>query len=279
MSASAWLSETTSPQRQRSVGRIALVTRGHGPATRIADLSEAGPSRVRLPRNAGGPLEAVMLNTGGGIACGDRYSIDMSVGEGGDLVATTTSAEKVYRSDGAVAELSVCLSIADTACLAWLPQETILFDQARLQRRFEVDVAAGASLLMVEMIVFGRAAFQETVADVVLEDRWRVRRNGRLVFADTFHLGEGARDQMQRPSILGGATALATILYVAPDAEARLDEVRDQLAGGTCTCGASAWNGLLTVRFLASSIELLRRDVVSFLTAFRGMPMPRVWQS
>jgi urease accessory protein len=279
MSVSDSLSESAHPARQRSEGRIAITTAGHGPATRIAGLAEAGPSRLRLPRNAGGPLEAVMLNTGGGIASGDRYDIDVEVGEGGDLVMTTTSAEKAYRSDGSVAEVAVHLTLHDGACLAWLPQETILFDRARLRRRFDVKLPATSSLLMVEMMVFGRAAFGEDVVEGLVEDRWRVRRDGELIYADTFRLAGAVAETMKRPSVLGDDLALANVLYVAPDAEARLDEARGYLEGSRGTCGASAWNGMLITRFLAPSVELLRRDVVGLVTAFRGMAMPRVWQS
>ena len=74
-----------------------------------------------------------------------------------------------------------------------------------------------------------------------------------------------------------GRRALATIIHVAPDAEGRIEEARAALDGAGSECGASAWNELLAVRFLAPDIETLRRDAARFMTLFRGRPLPRVW--
>lgn len=267
------------PRRQRSVGGLELRAARHGPATRVARLAEAGASRLRLPRRAGGVLEAVIINTGGGIACGDRYDVEVEAGERADVIVTTASAEKVYRSDGPTAELEVRLSLRGGAQLSWLPQETILFDNARLRRHFEADLVADGALLMFEALVLGRAASGEAMTAGLVEDRWRIRRNGRLVYADALRLGgNGLAALIARPTVLGGNPALATLLYIGPDAETRLDEAREQLAGAQSICGASAWNGMLAVRFLAPAIAPLRRDAARFIEGFTGRALPRVWQ-
>jgi urease accessory protein len=129
-------------------------------------------------------------------------------------------------------------------------------------------------------VVFGRAARAERMADGLFEDRWRIRRGGRLVYADTLRLEGPIGDLLQKPSVGNGARALATLIHVAPDAEARLDAARDHLASGNgCEAAASAWNGLLAVRFCAVTVEALRAAAVPFLLAFRGEPLPRVWLS
>jgi urease accessory protein len=232
-----------------------------------------------MPRVGGPALEAVLINTGGGVACGDQLSIAVDAGRDGRIVLTTPAAEKIYRSDGATAEIAVRLTLAAGADLAWMPQETIVFDRARLTRRFEADIAADARLLLFEAIVFGRVAHGEEVREGFLEDRWRVRREGRLVYADTLHLKGEVAALLDRPAIAAGARALAMLLYVATDAEGRLDEARSLLGGRACLSGASAWNGLLVVRFLARDGAELRRDAMAFLEGFRGCGLPRVWQS
>jgi urease accessory protein len=247
--------------------------------TRAARIAESGSLRVRMPRVAGAALEAVIINTGGGIACGDRFSIDVDAGTGSQLALTTPAAEKAYRSDGATAEISLRLTLAAGADLAWMPQETIVFDRARLGRRVEADVTADARLLLFESVVFGRTARGEDVSEGFFEDRWRIRRDGRLVYADTLRLDGPVSASLDRAPIAGGARALATLLYVAPDAESRIDEARSLLMGSACLSGASAWNGLLAVRFLPRSGAELRRDAIAFLEGFRGCAMPRVWQS
>jgi urease accessory protein len=266
------------PARQRALGRVALSVARLGAATRPVRIAESGALRVRLPRVAGAALEGVLINTAGGVACGDRFEVEALVGPGADLVLATPAAEKVYRSDRATAEIAIQVTLQEGAGLAWLPQETILFDTARLRRRFDADLAPAARLLVFESVVFGRSAFGEDVASGFFEDRWRIRRGGRLVYADTLRLSGAIAAQLDRLAIAAGARALATALYVAPDAEARLDEARAFLSATTCAAGCSAWNGVLAIRFLAQDAAALRASAIRFIEAFRG-PLPRVWGS
>ncbi|WP_338023376.1 urease accessory protein UreD [Aquabacter spiritensis] len=247
--------------------------------THLVGLSESGALRARLPRVEGSGLEAVLVNTAGGVACGDVFSIAAEAGEGASLTIATPAAEKVYRSDGAMAEVTVRLTVGAGGNLHWLPQETILFDQARLTRRYAVDLSSAARFLSFEAVMFGRAARGEAMVSGHLSDHWRIRRDGDLVFADAFRLSGSVAALLARPTVAAGRGALATCLYVAPDAEARLEEARALLNDARSECGASAWNGLLAVRWLAQDIETLRRDAGSFLIRFRGTPLPRVWGS
>ena len=179
MYASALRSETISPaepRRQRADGRVALTVAGGSFATRAVRVAESGSLRVRMPRVPGPTLEAVLINTAGGIACGDRFAIDVDAGPGAQVTLATPAAERVYRSDGATADLAVRLELGAGADVAWLPQETILFDRARVRRRIEADLTGDASLLVFEAVVFGREARGEEVSEGFFEDRWRIRR-------------------------------------------------------------------------------------------------------
>lgn len=280
MSAVSWPSDTgaAAPARQRAVGQVRVSAVSSGGRTRLADLAETGSLRARLPKVPAG-LEAVLVNTAGGVACGDHFTITAEAGAGAHLTLATPAAEKVYRSDGPVARIDVNLAAGPGAALHWLPQETILFDTARLARRYEVDLAPDSTFLSFEAVVFGRAARGEVMREGHLSDIWRVRRGAELVYADAFRLSGPLAAHLARPAIGNGAAALATFLYVAPDAEARLDAARDLLAGARGEAGGSAWNGLLAVRWLAADIETLRRDATSFLMGFRAGPLPRVWAS
>ena len=92
------------------------------------------------------------------------------------LTVTTAAAEKIYRSLGPDTSIDVKLDVGAGGALAWLPQETILFDQMRLARTIDVELARGASLLLAEAVVFGRSAMGEAVMSGSCFDRWRVRR-------------------------------------------------------------------------------------------------------
>lgn len=278
--AASWRSDETSaalpPQRQRSEGRVRIAAAQFGDVTGVADLAESGAMRLRVPR--GGPgLEAVIVNTAGGVCCGDRFTIEATAGPGAHLTVATPAAEKVYRSDGPLAEIAVALRADKGAVLEWLPQETILFDRARLRRRYEVDLAPDAVFLSFEALMLGRLAHGDAMGEGHLEDHWRIRRGGTLIFADAFRLEGPIGALLERPAVAAGARALATLLYISPDAEARLEEARLLLEPAPCEAGASAWNGILAVRWLAPDIGTLRRAATSFLMAFRKAPLPRVW--
>ncbi|WP_348645229.1 urease accessory protein UreD [Methylobacterium sp. BTF04] len=285
--------KTAAPARQRSDGRIRLSVVRMGDSTRIRDLAEAGPSRLRLPRRPVGPCEAVLLNTAGGIACGDRFSVAVEVGPGADLVLTTTAAEKIYRSDGPVSIAETRVTVEAGGRLAYLPQETILFDGAALRRRFEADLASDAHLLAFEAITFGRTARDEDIRHGTFADVWRIRRDGRLVYADSLSLEGPITAHLARTAIAGGARAMATLIDVSPDAEGRIEEVRALLEasgarvglpaagsrGGGVEAGASAWNGHLVVRCLSADPDTLRSVTQRVLVGYRGMSLPRVWQT
>src|SRR5580704_13740103 len=114
--------------------------------TRRRHLHESGSLRVRFPSPEAEGLSAMFVNTAGGVAGGDRFDIDIATGEGARLAVTTAAAEKVYRTDGPAARLNISLKAAANSHLAWLPQETILFDRARVLRRFDIDLSESASL-------------------------------------------------------------------------------------------------------------------------------------
>ncbi|WP_406855951.1 urease accessory protein UreD [Alsobacter sp. KACC 23698] len=264
------------PAYVRASGVIQARFAPTGRGTRVMALREAGGYRLKFPKAAA--CEAVMINTGGGMTGGDRLDVSLTLDARGEAVLTTQSAEKIYRSDGAAAEIAVAIDIADGARLSWLPQESILFSGSRLRRRLKVDMAETASLTLAETVVFGRVASGETLGEGLFEDRWEVRRGGRLVFADAVRLDGSLADTLGRPALGGGARAVATVLHLAPNAESRIEEARTALDGAKSDCGASAWNGMLCLRFAAESPAVLRADMAAFLSRFQSGPLPRVWQ-
>jgi len=256
----------------RASGRVALTVAAQGGVTRRARVQEHGSLRVRFP-NAADALEAVIVNTGGGMTGGDCFSIAMTVGEGGRLIAGTAAAEKIYRSTGPDAEMDMTLDVHAGGHLSWLPQETILFDHARLSRRIEIDLAEGASLIVAEAVVFGRAAMGEAMRDGFFTDRWRLRRDGRLMFADAALLDGAISERLSAAAVAAGGIAVASVL-IAPAGEATIAAVRALEFAGEA--GISAWNGLALARLVARDGAALRRDLIAVLAAL-GHGVPRLW--
>ena len=257
----------------RAVGSLSFSVKQVAGKTRRARVHEAGSLRVRCPGAPAAELEAVLINTAGGVAGGDRFALDITAEQGTRLVVTTAAAEKVYRTLGPDSVIAVKLDVAAGAALAWLPQETILFDRARMLRSIEVSLAPDASLFLAEAIVFGRSGMGETVDEGALIDRWRVRRGGKLIYAETVRLDGAIAARLAEPAVAKSGVAIATVLIV-PGGDAAIAAVRALAFEGEV--GASSWNGIAAVRLCANDAAALRRDLVHVMTAVRGA-LPRIW--
>jgi urease accessory protein len=266
--------ELVAANRARS--RVSLIVADHDGVARPRRLAEEGSLRLRFPAACAGAQEAVLVNTAGGIAGGDRLTIDFALEERTRLVVTTASAEKIYRSDGAPATLAVTAALAEGAELTWLPHETILFDRARLVRSFDIALAPTARLLFAEAIVFGRSAMGETVREGLFADRWRVRRGGRLIFAESVRLDGAIAERLAETAIAAGQVTLATVLTVPGD-DAVAQEVRALADAFRGEVGISAWNGMALARLAAPDGAALRHDLTLLLAALGRAPLPRLW--
>ena len=267
------------PQRAR--GEIRAVFARAGSRTEAAKVFETGGLRLRFPR-ANGECEAVIVNTGGGVIGGDRARIELAATIGARVIATTQSAEKIYRSDGALAKVDVRLVVGPGASLVWAPQETLLFEGANFARRLVAEVAPDASLLIVEATVFGRLAHGETCIDAAFRDDWRISRGGKLLFAEAVRI-ENAGAALDRPAIGRGARAIATLIWVDPNAPNRLDELRSaldsvaQAPGCALEAGVSVVDDALVARLVSPSPPRLRAALIAAIRALRGREPPRLW--
>jgi urease accessory protein len=231
---------------------------------------------VRCPGPPAAELEAVIVNTAGGIAGGDRFSLDVVVGAGARLVVTTAAAEKVYRTLAPEAVMDVKLAVGAGGVLAWLPQETILFDRARMRRAIEIDLTGDAQLLLAEAVVLGRAGMGEAVEEGSLLDRWRLRRDGVLLHAEAVRLDGAIAARLAQRAVAAGGAAVATVLIVPGDdaAVALVRAPADRFRGEV---GVSAWNGLAVVRLCAADGAALRHDLLAVLGVLRASGLPRLW--
>jgi urease accessory protein len=303
-------------QRMDGLARVGVV--GRGGVTHLADLYQRSPSKAMFPRIDGKDCrEVVFLNTAGGIAGGDRLHYSLIAADGATITATTQTAERIYRAIGEPGHVTTSIEARGNATVEWLPQETIVFERARLARETHIHCDSASRVLAMDWLLLGRTASGETVATGDIRDDWRIHRDGRLVWADSFRLNGDIAGQTARASLLGGCTALATILYLAPDAADHLDRAREALDGLPVRAGATVVNGLLICRLAAPMHQSehrqqtefgkidaqenadilghersecakmpagdLRRAVTSFLKTFRaqlgGFPpaLPKVW--
>jgi len=262
----------------RSEGEASLAAAARDGRTCLTRLRQRGSAKIFLPEGGApnGALDAVLLNTSGGVTGGDRFVYGATAEQGAWLRCATQAAERAYRAQsGETGSISVNLCAGSGARLDWLPQETILFDQSSLQRRLTADLAPDATFLAVEPLVFGRAAMGERLASIQFSDQWRVRRGGELVYADALRLSGRVDEVLPRRALLAGAGAMASVLYVGDDAETHLKPVREALSA---TAGASLLRSeVLCVRVLAQSGFELRKTLIPILSALGRAPLPKVW--
>lgn len=262
----------------RSEGSVLLDLVYRQGRTRVAVLGQSGAARLRFPKiGPGEPCEAVLINTAGGLTGGDSLTIAAALGDGASAVLTTAAAEKIYRSRQDTAAISVALSVAGNAKLAWLPQPTIVFDRACLERTTRVDLSAEATFLGLEMLIFGRAAMGEIVREGSVRDTWRLRREEALLFADALRLEGPIAEVLARPAVLDGAGATGLLLYAAPAAHERIETARAILHTAGGAAGVSYVNGMLVARAAAADGRSLKAKLAPLIEALHGQPLPRIW--
>ncbi|TGQ74315.1 MAG: urease accessory protein UreD [Mesorhizobium sp.] len=271
--------QVSAPLAQRAAGQAQLGCASADGRTRLRRLYQDGSAKIRLPAVSADPLEAVLINTAGGLTGGDRLGWEVDVGADAGAVITTQACEKVYRAASDRAEVRVRLTVGENGRIAWLPQETIVFDRAAFARTLDVELAAGAEALVLEATVFGRLAMGESAAQGRFHDRWRVRQQGTLIHAEDFRIGPDIAAALGRPAVSGGAIAVATALLVSPRAEALLEPVR-QIVGGRG--GASFWgvgkSGKLLARLYAVDGYRLRQRLVPLVELLNGRAgLPKLW--
>jgi urease accessory protein len=269
-------------KRANGVGRVVLGSFGGG--TRIKDLFQRSPIRLMFPGSGDGTLEeAVLINTAGGIAGGDRLEYGIAALANASIAVTSQAAEKVYRALDEPSRITTKLSAHGLAKLAWLPQETIVFNRARINRQTEIEISSGSELLALEWLVLGRAAHGEEVVGGCIIDSWRVKRDGRLVWADTFRATDDMFSHLHRTALLSDCKAIGTLIYFGPQLDARLEGLREMALRSGCQCAATLVAGLVIVRFAARLSSDLRWAVHGALQQFSrelgGGPfrVPRMW--
>ncbi len=277
------------PNHQRARGAARISVAHDSTRTRLRDLHQSGCSKLRLPRRAGDAVEAVLINSSGGLTGGDVISVEVEVGPYAALDMTTQACERVYRSSGGVAKVETRITVADGGSLCWLPQETILFNGASLHRTLRMDLTGSAEALIVEPLIFGRTAMGERLSSIHLHDDWRIHHDGALLHAEALRLdGTAALDA---PHGLAGARACATLLLVSPRAEGLVAPMRDLIGkAGAVACWRAnphavpnapkgGLAGKLLARIVATNGYELRRTLMPLLALASPRPVPKIWMT
>ena len=269
-------------QRADGCGRLVLSSSENG--TRIEDVFERSPTRIMFPRTGHSPVEeAVVINTGGGVAGGDQLEFSVTALPGASIAVTSQAAEKVYRALHDPARVTTRLKARESARLAWLPQESIVFNGARIHRTTEIELFSGAELLALEWLVLGRAAHGEIMVGGSVLDGWRVKKDGRLIWADSFRISDEIFVHLNRKALLSNFNSIATLVYFGPDVDRRLQFLREILSSLGCDCAVTLVSGLIVARFAAKQSSDLKLALRNFLQRFSRevgpgpFGVPKMW--
>ena len=254
--------------------------------TRLASSWHQAPLKVQraLYPESAGICHAVLLHTAGGMVGGDRLRIDISLAPKARVVLTTAAASKIYRMPTLEARQKVAITVAAGACLEWLPQETILFNQARFRQNLKVQLEPGGSWLGWDIYRFGRTARGETFESGEWRSRTEVWQSGIPLWIDRQWL-PGRTECLEHPHGLGGYPVVGTFAWVGQAVEPELVSLlRSRWSGACGEVGVTRLNRGVVCRYRGPSTQDVRQwftqvwaDVRSYALG-QSACLPRVWQ-
>lgn len=271
---------TALPASQRAFGSASVAFKSVDSKTKLDRLYQTGCAKIRLPKSYDQFSEAVLINTSGGITGGDRIEWNITLGENTNGVITTQASERAYKATSGVAKVETRIDVAAGSTCHWLPQETILFDQSALSRSLEINLAEDAKLIALEAVMLGRAAMGESLENCLFKDRWRIRKSGKLIFADDIKLDGVIADIERSTALLNSNKCFATLIYVGNDDEEQLNELVRQLRENASSgqMAFSAFGGKMIARFVAQDTYELRKTLIPVLKQLRAADVPKVWR-
>lgn len=239
-----------------------------GPVTRLSRREHVGPLRVQKPLYPEGAdcCHAVIVHPPGGVVGGDELQIHAGLATGAQALLSTPGAAKWYRANGHIARQQLSLDVAPGAAIEWLPQETILFNQADVILDSRIELQGDARYLGCEILCFGRTASGERFDQGRLRQKLSIRVDGKPLWLEQGTLIGGSAS-MHSPLGLSGHTVCATLVCAGgPLATSVLSAVRAgclPVAGSVGKFGATQMKSVLIVRYLGDSSETARRVMLA----------------
>jgi urease accessory protein len=270
-------------------GRLDLTYTQSGQATQVASAEATAPLKIQRPfyPEGEGVCHSVILHTAGGIVGGDRLEQSIHLQPHTHALITTAAAAKVYRSGGEMAHQTIDIQIDSGAYLEWLPQESIIFNDARYRQDLKINLAANSHVFLWEINRFGRSARGETFCQGQWRSHTEIWQDGHPLWIDRQHLN-GSETAVTSNHGLGGFPIVATLAWIGDPVTPELVQKARSLweQRSRCTYGEAGVTRLsqgLLCRYRGSSTPEVRNwfsEVWQLLRlGFRGRPScpPRVW--
>lgn len=268
-------------QLQRNCGTARIGFKCLDGKTELSECFASAPLKWFFPRSSKDVKDAVVANVSGGIAGADQLEFKINSGEATNVSVTSQAAEKIYCALDTPARVRTKIRVGEHARFEWLPQETIVFDGARLDRSLEVEICPGAEALLAEIVVLGRTAHNEQFRSGHLLDRWSINSEGSPVWRDAFEIDKSCA--MGMAASMAGHSVIATLVYAGADAPKHLDALRGLASQVGGISGATSFRGILLARFLASEAGRFKAGFARMIGELRSRLLgrtaqaPRVW--
>jgi urease accessory protein len=266
--------------------RLALDFERRGERSVLASRRHDGPLVVQKPLYPeGDPVcHAIVVHPPAGIAGGDELEIGVRVASSAHVLLTTPGAGKWYRSSGPWARQRVAIEAAAGACVEWLPQETIVYESARADIRWEAAIDREARLIAWDIVCLGRTGSGEGFDEGELRLETRITRGGKLAWLERGRI-EPSSPMAGSPAGLDGHPVLGTMIVAAPEIDdGWLASCREAVPRS----GESAITrvpGLLVARYRGDSSEAARLYFIDLWKRLRAPVMgreaiePRIWRT
>jgi urease accessory protein len=274
LQASSWRA-SLALEFERRGGRSVLASRRHD-----------GPLIVQKALHPEGDAvcHAIVVHPPAGIAGGDELLIDVAAAQGSSALLTTPGAGKWYRSAGRWATQRVRIQAAPSSTVEWLPQETIVYEGAMADIRFDADIADDARLLAWDVVCLGRTGSGEGFERGRCRLETRLTRAGKLAWLERGHIEPGSR-LAASPAGLGGHSVFGTMLVSAPAIEDEWIASCREAAPRNGEAAVTRVPGVLVARYRGDSSESarlyfndlwrrLREPVLGFAAV-----EPRIWRT
>ena len=261
--------------------------------TRLIERKHSGPLRVQKPLYPEGDAicHAILIHPPGGVVGGDQLQISAAVGENAHALITTPGAAKWYRSNGYTSAQTIELHVGDNAHLEWLPQETIFFDDAKVNLRQAVYLTGNASFIAADILCFGRTASDEIYNTGDIHQNSSIFRDGKMIWHEQGSISGGS-SAMQSPLGLNGKSVCAMVLACGTSLNSdQLQQLRDcsgsliSLHEADALCGVTQMKGVIVARYLGNSSELAKQWLQLVWQHLRPVMnarvavIPRIWNT
>jgi urease accessory protein len=230
-----------------------------------------------------GTCQVVMLHTAGGMVGGDRLTTSIHAAAATQVLLTTAAAAKIYKSNGLVASQDVTIGVGTNACLEWLPQETIVFNQAQYQQNIRVNLEPGAQVILWDVTRFGRTAMGERFITGDWRSCTEVWQGETPLWLDRQWL-PASEELFSSPHGLAGMPIVGTFAWLGmPVAPEFVTQVRLLWTGDPMVAGVTRLPQGILCRYRGDHSTAVRQwfvqvwELVRSSQWERSIELPRIW--